>query len=207
MAKTELILIKNVVGLGGEADQVKVAPGYARNFLVPRGLAIPVTGANRRRLEVLKQRRADREAHELNAMSELGRSLGKLTLLVKVKTGEDGKMFGAVTAGTIADELKNQYEAAVERRKIHLPHPLKSVGEHDVELRLHPQVHVTLKVKVESTTPPPPPAADPAAAKPGEKTVKHSEKFGPGAKAAKPEGKPAKAEAKPAKAEAKPAKG
>ncbi|MFN0066311.1 MAG: 50S ribosomal protein L9 [Limisphaerales bacterium] len=199
MAKTELILIKNVVGLGGEADQIKVAPGYARNFLVPRGLAMPVTGANRRRLEVLKQRRADREAHELNAMTDLGRSLGKLTLLVKVKTGEDGKLFGAVTAGTIADELKNQYDAAVERRKIHLAHPIKSLGDHDVELRLHPQVHVTLKVKVESTTPSPP-LTEPAAAKPVEKTVKHSEKFGPGAKAAKVEAKPTKAEAKPAKA-------
>lgn len=199
MAKTELILIKNVVGLGGEADQVKVAPGYARNFLIPRGLAIPVTGANRRRLDVLKQRRADRETHELNTMGDLGRNLAKLTLLLKVKTGEDGKMFGAVTAGTIADELKNQYEAAVERRKIHLPHPLKTLGDHEVELRLHPQVHVALKVRIESTTPPAP-APEPAPAKAGEKTVKHSEKFDKGAKA---EAKPAKAEAKPAK----PAKG
>ncbi|HMO66359.1 MAG TPA: 50S ribosomal protein L9, partial [Verrucomicrobiota bacterium] len=171
MAKTELILIKNVVGLGGEADQVKVAPGYARNFLIPRGLAIPLTGANKRRLEVLKQRRAERETHDLNSMSELGRTLSQVTLLVKVKTGEDGKLFGAVTAGTIADELKNQYEAAVERRKIHLAHPIKSLGDHEVEMRLHPQVHVMLKVRVESTTPLPPPP-EPAPAKAGDKLEK-----------------------------------
>lgn len=199
MAKTELILLKNVVGLGGEADQVKVAPGYARNFLIPHGLAIPLTGANKRRLEVLRQRRAEREAHELNTMSELGRTLAQVNLLVKVKTGEDGKMFGAVTAGTIADELKNQYEAAVERKKIHLPHPIKTLGDHEVELRLHPQVHVTLKVKVESTTPLPPPP-EPAAAKPADKGAKPAKAE---AKAPKPEGKPAKGEGKPAK----PAKG
>src|SRR4030095_16718767 len=98
----------NVVGLGAETDHVKVTHGYARNYLIPRGLAIHQTTANKRRLEVLKQRRAEREAHELNAMNELGRSLAKLTLQLKVKTGEDGKMFGSITAGLIADELKNQ---------------------------------------------------------------------------------------------------
>lgn len=198
MAKTELILIKNVAGLGGEADQVKVAPGYARNFLIPRGLAITLTGANKRRLEVLRQRRSEREAHDLNTMGDLGRTLSQVTLLVKVKTGEDGKMFGSVTAGTIADELHNQYEAVVERRKIHLPHPIKTLGDHEVELRLHPEVHATLKVKVESTTPLPPPP-EPAAAKPekGAKPVLAE------TKSAKPEAKPAKAEAK----SPKPAKG
>ncbi len=193
MAKTELILIKNVVGLGGEADQVKVAPGYARNFLIPRGLAIPLTGANKRRLEVLKQRRAERETHDLNSMSELGRTLSQVTLLVKVKTGEDGKLFGAVTAGTIADELKNQYEAAVERRKIHLAHPIKSLGDHEVEMRLHPQVHVMLKVRVESTTPLPPPP-EPAPAKAGDKLEKGARPAKAAeAKSARPEAKPAKA--------------
>src|SRR5512139_131184 len=106
MAKTEVILTHNIVGLGGESDQVKVAAGYARNYLLPHHLAIPLTAANKRRLEALRQRRAEREAHEFNTMSDLSRSLSKLICLVKVKTGDDGKMFGAVTAGTIADELK-----------------------------------------------------------------------------------------------------
>ncbi len=153
MAKTEVILTHNIVGLGGESDQVKVAAGYARNYLFPQGLAIPVTGANKRRLEVLRQRRAEREAHEFNTMSELAKSITKLTCLVKVKTGDDGKMFGSVTSGTIADELKHQFDISLEKRKIHLDHPIRTLGEHEIELRLHSEVKATLKVKVESLTP------------------------------------------------------
>src|SRR5256884_2874003 len=108
MAKTEVILTNNVIGLGAESDHVKVAAGYARNYLLPEGLAIPVTGANKRRLEALRQRRAEREAHELNTMTELSKSLAKLIAVVTVKTGEDGKMFGTVTSGMIADQLKTQ---------------------------------------------------------------------------------------------------
>src|SRR3954471_5065564 len=159
MPKTEVILTHNIVGLGGESDQVKVAAGYARNYLFPMGYAIPLSGANKRRLEALKQRRAEREAKELNHMTEMGAALSKMTLIIKVKTGEDGKLFGSITAGTIADELKHQYEAALDKKKIHLPHPIKTLGEHEVELRLHADVKASLKVKVESTNPAPAPEA------------------------------------------------
>ena len=71
MPKTEVILTQQVVGLGAESDHVKVSAGYARNYLIPQGLAVPLTGANKRRLEVLRQRRAEREAHEFNTMNEL----------------------------------------------------------------------------------------------------------------------------------------
>jgi large subunit ribosomal protein L9 len=155
MPKTEVILTHNIVGLGGESDQVKVAAGYARNYLLPQGLAISVTGANKRRLEVLRQRRAEREAHEFNSMSELAKSITKLTCLVKVKTGDDGKLFGSVTNGTIADELKHQFDISLDKKKIHLDHPLRTLGEHEIELRLHPEVKATLKVKIESITPTP----------------------------------------------------
>ncbi|HZM04409.1 MAG TPA: 50S ribosomal protein L9 [Candidatus Saccharimonadales bacterium] len=153
MAKTEVILIQNIVGLGGESDQVKVAAGYARNYLFPQGLAVPLTGANKRRIESLRQRRSEREAHEFNTMSELSKSISKLIAVVAVKTGEDGKMFGAVTSGMIADQLKTQFDIVLDKKKIHLEHPLKTIGEHDIELRLHPEVAATLKVRVESTTP------------------------------------------------------
>ena len=103
MAKTEVILTHNIVCLGGESDQVKVAAGFARNYLLPQGLAIPLTGANKRRIESLKQRRAEREAHEFNSMNELAKGVSKLICVIKVKTGEDGKMFGTVTPGMIAD--------------------------------------------------------------------------------------------------------
>ncbi len=153
MPKTEVVLTHNIIGLGAESDQVKVAAGYARNYLFPQGFAIPMTGANKRRIEALKQRRAVREADELNHMTELSRSLAKLIALISVKTGEDGKMFGSVTAGTIADQLKNQFDVALDKRKIHLEHPIRTLGEHEVELRLHADVVTKLKVHIESSTP------------------------------------------------------
>ena len=158
MPKTEVILIQNIVGLGAESDHVKVAAGYARNYLFPQGFAIPLTGANKRRIEALRQRRAEREAHEFNTMSELAKGVSKLVCLIKVKTGEDGKMFGSITPGVIADELKHQFEIAVDKKKIHLEHPLRALGEHEVELRLNPQVTTSLKVRIDSATPLPKPA-------------------------------------------------
>lgn len=160
MAKVEVILTKPIVGLGAESDQVKVAAGYARNYLLPEGLAIPLTGANKRRLEALKQRRAERETHELNTMSELARSLTKLICVIKVKTGDDGKMFGSVTSGMIADELKHQFDVSLDKRKIKLTESLRSLGEHEVELHLHPEVHGKLKVRIDSLTPPPSPVVE-----------------------------------------------
>ncbi|MDH7502247.1 MAG: 50S ribosomal protein L9 [Verrucomicrobiota bacterium] len=163
MAKTEVILTHNIIGLGAESDQVKVAAGYARNYLIPRGLAIPLTAANKKRFEALQKRRAEREAQELNTMAELAQSVSKLLLKITVKTGADGKMFGAVTAGTIADELKHQYDVTLDKKKIHLESPIHTLGEHEVELRLHPDVTSKLKVLVESSTP----LELPAAAQPG----------------------------------------
>ena len=172
MAKTEVILTHNIVGLGGESDQVRVAAGYARNYLFPEGLAIPLTSANKRRLEVLKQRRAEREAHEFNTMSELGKSISKLICVVKVKTGDDGKLFGTVTAGMVADELKHQFDVTLDKKKIHLESPIKALGEFEVELRLHAEVKSSLKVRVESSTPITAPVAPVPDSKP------HTEKRG-----------------------------
>ncbi|PYK95896.1 MAG: 50S ribosomal protein L9 [Verrucomicrobia bacterium] len=162
MSKTEVILTHNVIGLGAESDQVKVAAGYARNYLLPQGLAIPLTAANQRRLEALRQRRAEREAHEFNIMSELAKGLSQMVLLLTAKTGEGGKMFGAITPGSIADELKHQFDVAVDKKKIHLEHPLRTLGEHEVELRLHPEVTATLKVRINTATPLPQPLEAPA---------------------------------------------
>jgi len=162
MAKSEVILTSNIIGLGAESDHVKVAAGYARNYLFPQRLAVPLTHANKRRIESLKQRRAEREAHEFNTMSELAKGVAKLVCIVQVKTGDDGKMFGSVTAGTIADQLKHQFDISLDKRKIHVEHPIRALGDHDVELRLHQEVTATLKVRVESSTPLPPPAEAPA---------------------------------------------
>ncbi|HVM49813.1 MAG TPA: 50S ribosomal protein L9, partial [Candidatus Acidoferrum sp.] len=164
----------------------KVAAGYARNYLFPQGLAIPLTGANKRRLEALRQRRAEREAHELNTMTDLAKSMSKLICLLTVKTGEDGKMFGTVTSGMIADQLKTQFDITLDKKKIHLEQPIRALGDHEVELRLHADVTSTLKVHVESSTPlptPPPGTEEP------KKEEHRTEKRG-----RRPEGTPAKAE-------------
>lgn len=182
MPKTEVILTHNIIGLGGESDQVKVAAGYARNYLFPQGFAIPLTGANKRRIEALKQRRAVREADELNHMTELSRSLAKLIAVIAVKTGEDGKMFGSVTSGTVADQLKTQFDVALDKRKIHLEQPIRTLGEHEVELRLHHDVVTKLKLRIESSNPLPKPAEAPEPAawekkeQKSEKRGKHSER-------------------------------
>jgi large subunit ribosomal protein L9 len=176
MAKTEIILTSNIVGLGGESDQVKVAAGYARNYLFPQRLAVPLTQTNKRRLESLRQRRAERESHEFNTMNEMSKGLAKLVCLIKVKAGEDGKMFGAVTAGMIADELKHQFDVTLDKRKIHLEHPIKTLGEYEVELHLHAEVKGTLKVRIESTTPPPP--IDPGAVEAKKEEGRRTEKRG-----------------------------
>jgi len=198
MAKTEVILTHNIVGLGGESDSVKVAAGYARNYLFPQRLAVPVTSANKRQLESLKQKRAEREAHEFNTMTELAKGFTKLICVIKVKTGDDGKLFGAVTAGMIADELKHQFDIALDKKKIHLEAPIKTLGEHEIALHLHAEVKSTLKVRVESTTPLAVPAAATAEEKPHtEKRGRHTE-----APAAEVKPKAEKAEKKP-KAEKK----
>ncbi len=162
MAKTDVILTTNIVGLGAESDHVKVAAGYARNYLFPHALAIPVTAANKRRLEALQQRRAEREANELNTMTDLSKSLQKLVAIIKVKTGDDGKMFGTVTSGMIADELKHQFDVTLDKKKIHIELPIRALGEHEVPLHLHADVKATLKIRVESQNPPPAPVAAPA---------------------------------------------
>jgi len=196
--KTEVILTHNIVGLGAESDQVKVAAGYARNYLFPQRLAIPLTMGNKRQIESLRQRRAEREAHEFNTMSELAKGIAKLICVIKVKAGEDGKMFGSVTAGVIADELKHQFDISLDKRKIHLEHPIRVLGDHDVELHLHAEVKSTLKVRVESLTPviAPVPAAEP---KKEEGREPRREKHGHARRDAEGEkpGKPEAAEARP----------
>ena len=154
MAKTDVILTNFVMGLGAESDKVTVTAGYARNYLIPNGLAVPATRGNERYLAVLEQRRGEREAQELATMQELKGSLDKLPpLVIKVKTGEMGKMYGSVTAGAISDELKNQFGVELDRRKIQLDKSIRELGEFQVPLKLHADIGGELKVQVESTTP------------------------------------------------------
>ncbi len=152
MANTEVLLLKPVEGLGGEGDQVKVRAGYARNYLLPQGFATPMTLANRKHVDALRKRRAEREAAELNGAQELAKQLEKLSIAFAVKTGEGGKMFGAITAADLHDKI---VEAGVEidRKKIHLYTPVKTLGNHSTKIKLHAEVSVELSFDVVSENP------------------------------------------------------
>ena len=105
MANTEVLLVQPVEGLGGEGDQVKVRAGYARNFLLPRKIAVTLNASNRKHVDSLKKRRAQREQSELDIAQDLAKKLEKTSLAFAVKTGEGGKMFGAITAQDIHEKL------------------------------------------------------------------------------------------------------
>lgn len=166
---TEVILTEKIYNLGAEADIVKVKTGYARNFLIPNGKALEITPAALRRLNLLKAKRAEREAQELNESQELARKIGKVKLEIELETGETGKAFGSVTAQDIADKLRAALGGNIEidRHKIHLERPIKDSGKHEVSIKLHHDVTATLEVNI--TAKGAAPAAEGEAAKEEEK--------------------------------------
>ncbi|HEU5081665.1 MAG TPA: 50S ribosomal protein L9 [Opitutaceae bacterium] len=163
MAYSEVLLLKPVDGLGAEGDQVRVRAGYARNFLLPREIAAPVTKANRKQVEALKKRRAEREAKDLEVAQELGKKLEKTSIAFAVKTGEGGRMFGAITANDLHDRLV-QNGIELDKKKIHLYTPVKTLGKHEVKIKLHADVSVDLSFDVVSENPIVPTAEEAAAA-------------------------------------------
>jgi large subunit ribosomal protein L9 len=152
MANTEVLLLQPVDGLGGEGDQVKVRAGYARNYLLPRGFAAPMTLANRKRVDSLRKRRAEREASELNGAQELAKKLESVSVAFAVQTGEGGKMFGAITASDLHAKL---VEAGVDidKKKIHLYTPVKTLGSHSTKVKLHADVTVEVSFDIVSENP------------------------------------------------------
>lgn len=152
MAYSEVLLLKPVDGLGAEGDQVKVRAGYARNFLLPRDIAAPVTKANRKQVEALKKRRAEREIKELDSAKALASKLEKTSIAFAVKTGEGGKMFGAITANDLHEKLV-QSGIDLDKKRIHLYTPVKTLGKHEVKIKLHTDVTVDLSFDVVSENP------------------------------------------------------
>ena len=145
MATMEVILATKIEGLGAEADLVTVKAGYGRNYLIPKGLAHEATASNRRFIANLQAARAKREAEELSAAQEVAAKISGLT--VDLEVGQGGKAFGAITNQNIHDALTAQ-GVEVDRRAIELEKPIKSEGEHEVVIKVHPQVEATLKVIV-----------------------------------------------------------
>lgn len=147
MANVKLILKEDVSGLGHAGDVVSVRPGYAKNYLVPQGKATVASEARIREVEHLKRQIAEKVAKELADLKQSKKALEALDLEVKAKAGEEGKLFGSVTAVQVA-ELLAARGVEIDRRKIDLPEPIKELGEHSVNVRLHREVVATLRLKV-----------------------------------------------------------
>ncbi len=143
----EVILRDDIKSLGKAGDLVRVKPGYARNFLLPKGLAYEATEGNKKRIVAETKARNVRLAAEKDAARAVAAGLAAVSLTFTRKAGEEGKLFGSITSQDIADSLAAQGKA-VDKRKIELTHPIKSLGEHTVIVRLHPEVHADVRVTV-----------------------------------------------------------
>lgn len=152
MANAELLLLRPIEHLGKEGDQVTVRAGYARNFLQPRGWAIPVTRANKKQVEVLKRRAEEREAKELDAAERRKEQLETLTVVFSVPTGPGGKMFGAITAQDLIDKL-TELGVRLDKKQVSLYTPVKSLGRHTTRIRLHPKVTLEFPFEIVSENP------------------------------------------------------
>ncbi|HOX19648.1 MAG TPA: 50S ribosomal protein L9 [Gemmatimonadales bacterium] len=143
----EVILRDDIKSLGKAGDLVRVKPGYARNFLLPQGLAYEATEGNKKRIVAETKARNVRLAAEKDAALATAEGLAAVALTFTRKAGEEGKLFGSITSQDIADSLAAQGKT-VDKRRIELPHPIKAVGEHTVIVRLHPEVHADVRVTV-----------------------------------------------------------
>lgn len=146
MAK-ELLLMADVDGLGVEGEIVRVAEGYARNFLLPRKMAAPVSPATRRLVEKKKAERIAREAATRQEAEEEAARLGKLTVTLAVKTGEGGKLYGSISAADILAALEKQ-GVTLSKKQLSLESPIRELGTADIPVKLHDDVQATLKVEV-----------------------------------------------------------
>lgn len=143
----EVILKEHVEHLGQRGEVVKVASGYARNFLFPRNLALAVTEENKRQIERERVKAEAKEAEERKAAQAQASTLEGLDVAIARRVGENDVLYGSVTTGDIADALAAR-EVTVDRRKIQLAEPLKTLGEHAVPVKLHREVTATLKVRI-----------------------------------------------------------
>ncbi|MFZ7102946.1 MAG: 50S ribosomal protein L9 [Peptococcaceae bacterium] len=144
----KVILQEDIKALGKKGQIVEVKEGYARNFLLPKKLAVEANDNNVKELKrqaKIKEERAEKEKQEAE---KLAAKISKAAVTLKVKSGDNGKLFGAVTSKDIADNLAKEHKLKIDKRKIDLSENIKTIGEYDVKIKLHPQVATELKVKV-----------------------------------------------------------
>lgn len=149
MATTQVMLVKPVEHLGGEGDEVKVKSGYARNYLLPQKLAVPVNVSNRKQIEALRRARDLREKKDLEAAHETAGRITKAHVAIAVKTGDGGRMFGAVTAADLQSRLLEE-GVEIDRKQIGIYNPIKTLGRHTTRIKLHADVAIDFEFDIVS---------------------------------------------------------
>jgi large subunit ribosomal protein L9 len=144
----KLILTQEVTGLGAPGDVVEVAGGYGRNYLVPRGLAMRWTRGAEKQIELIQRSRSAREIRGLDDAREAADRLGALQVRLETRAGSGGRLFGSVSPADIAAAVKAAGGPELDRRRIEIKNPIRTVGAHQVSVRLHPDVTATLDVEV-----------------------------------------------------------
>ncbi|AEN86905.1 Molybdenum cofactor biosynthesis protein B [Priestia megaterium WSH-002] len=144
----KVIFLKDVKGKGKKGEVKNVSDGYAHNFLLKNGYVVEATGGNVKVLEAQKNREQKDAAAELQANKELKATLEELTVELKAKSGEGGRLFGSITSKQIAEELKKKHNIKVDKRKIELNDAIRALGYTNVPVKLHPEVTATVKVHV-----------------------------------------------------------
>ncbi|MCF6468226.1 50S ribosomal protein L9 [Nonomuraea sp. MG754425] len=144
----KLILTNEVSGLGTPGDIVEVKDGYGRNYLIPRGYAMRWTRGAEKQIETIRKARDAREIRDLGTAKEVAGQLGALRVRLSTRAGESGRLFGSITTGDIADAVKAAGGPILDRRRIEIVNPIKSVGSHRVSVRLHPEVAASIDVEV-----------------------------------------------------------
>jgi large subunit ribosomal protein L9 len=143
----EVILREEIEKLGRRGDLVKVAPGYARNYLLPKKLAVAATASNKKIVEQEKQAHLRRDAKEVSEAQELAKLMGSVAVTIAQKAGENDQLFGSVTAGDVTAALE-KLGYTIDRRKVHLDEPIKQLGDYKVSVRLHRDVTLDVPVHV-----------------------------------------------------------
>ncbi|PKM88064.1 MAG: 50S ribosomal protein L9 [Firmicutes bacterium HGW-Firmicutes-12] len=142
----KVVLTSEIKGTGKKGEVINVSEGYARNFLLPKGLAVEATDKNLKELERQKASLNKKKAEELEKAQKLKKQLDAIVIKVSVKAGEGGRLFGAITAKDIGEAIEKDHGLDIDKRKIELKSPIKTLGEHQITIKLHPEVSAVLNV-------------------------------------------------------------
>lgn len=144
----KVILLQDVKNVGKKGAIINAKDGYANNFLFPKNLAIEATPVNLKNLENAQKQKEAKEKELFEEAKKTEEELMKIAVVIKTKTGENGKLFGAITTKEIAENIEKEHGFAIDKKKYDLDQPIKSVGEYFVKIKLHPQVNAKVKVIV-----------------------------------------------------------